>query len=700
MIKITTINVRGLSSLKKKKYLSEFLIDNKIDIACLQEISNSFEDFPDGNYIYVLNRGLTGLGTAIVYRKELKPIETHKDINGRIIKLTFKDYSIINVYGYPLKSEENNLRKRINFFTKDIPKYINSNENIILLGDFNAVPEKKQPGTFLWNLKNLIENLNYIDCHEIYNKSDIIYTYISQTGKSRIDRIYINNNLKELVKECGYNDYIQSDHRAVSIQIETEKIKIDKFPSPFWRMNISVLTDTDYEYNFKNTLREAIKEKKDSEDVLNWWSNTFKPKIKYMTIDFCKSQNKLEKSNKIFINNCLNQLAKEIADGKDSILEYNNLKKQECDNFEQKKQAISVTAKLTGQIEGEQVSVAHVINQNRRKNAKNRKELKSSDGTLKCEERDKEKIIYDYYVKLYTLEKKNQDPSIYNQNINKIVNDTEAKHLTERLNLTEIKNAILDLKDGKSPGMDGLPVEFYKIFWEDLKDILLELYIFILDFNIMSKDQKTGAISLIHKSKDKNELDNWRPISLLCVDYKILAKILTNRIKPVLNKIISPQQTGGLSNRNVSENLCNTRNTLLIASENNGAILSLDFAKAFDQVDRQLVYKTMSFFRFPPLFIKWIQTLYEDSKIRVILNGKLGNEINMGRGIKQGCPLAMYLYIIYIEPLVINLQNNLKGIKIGSSRLKINAYVDDIVIFTSEPDDFILIDKTLDTFEN
>ena len=163
------------------------------------------------------------------------------------------------------------------------------------------------------------------------------------------------------------------------------------------------------------------------------------------------------------------------------------------------------------------------------------------------------------------------------------------KLLTKTLEQSEIKIAISELKEGKSPGIDGIPLEFYKTFWEDLKEILTELFIFILESNTIPNEAKTSAISLIPKTKEKTKLDNWRPISLLCVDFKILAKILTNRIKPVLNRIINPYQTGGLKERNITDNLCNIRNALIAANNNKGAILSLDFAKAFDYVDREKV---------------------------------------------------------------------------------------------------------------
>jgi hypothetical protein len=120
----------------------------------------------------------------------------------------------------------------------------------------------------------------------------------------------------------------------------------------------------------------------------------------------------------------------------------------------------------------------------------------------------------------------------------------------------------------KTPGSDGLPAEFYQKFLKLIGNDLRELYDEILKTGEMSRSQKTSSIILIHKGEERSELKNWRPISLLGCDYKILAKILTNRLKPVLQDIIGPNQTGGLTDRNITENLCNIRNTILHIENN------------------------------------------------------------------------------------------------------------------------------------
>ena len=140
----------------------------------------------------------------------------------------------------------------------------------------------------------------------------------------------------------------------------------------------------------------------------------------------------------------------------------------------------------------------------------------------------------------------------------------------------------------------------------------------------------------------------------------------------MLSRLINPNQTGGLHHRNINNNLCNIRNTIIQGQKSKAVIISLDFAKAFDRADKELPYKTMSLYNFPEAIIHWLKILYGDSLLKAIWgftanierqNGKR-NVINvMKRGIKQGCPLAMYLYLINIEPLLLKIERSIAGIK-------------------------------------
>ena len=117
----------------------------------------------------------------------------------------------------------------------------------------------------------------------------------------------------------------------------------------------------------------------------------------------------------------------------------------------------------------------------------------------------------------------------------------ERSHLDRVLDLDEIKKAVKQLKSNKTLGTDGLPIEFYREFWNELKILLYYVYQEWLEKGKMHRSARRGIISLLEKpGKDPLNLANWCPLSLLNIDYKIYAKLVANRIQTILPKLIKP----------------------------------------------------------------------------------------------------------------------------------------------------------------
>ena len=108
----------------------------------------------------------------------------------------------------------------------------------------------------------------------------------------------------------------------------------------------------------------------------------------------------------------------------------------------------------------------------------------------------------------------------------------------------------------KTPGTDGLPCEFYKVFWRDVSQILISALNYSYDAGKLSVSQRRGVIKLIpKKDTDPNLIKNWRPLTLLNCDYKIATKAIASRIKSMFPKLISHDQTGFIKDRFIGENL-------------------------------------------------------------------------------------------------------------------------------------------------
>ena len=190
------------------------------------------------------------------------------------------------------------------------------------------------------------------------------------------------------------------------------------------------------------------------------------------------------------------------------------------------------------------------------------------------------------------------------------------------------------MENDKSPGIDGIPVEFYKTFYDTLENDLIQLHnnILFIEKSITNTMQK--AITLIPKKGDLNKLKYWRPISLLCTDYKILTKVLANTLKNVLPQIISKEQTCSIPNRTIFNNLFLIRDTITLTKEKNNILylLQIDKEKAFDKIDHDFLYKTMTKMRFSNTFVQFIKILYQNNISFIANNGFLSTPIRLERG--------------------------------------------------------------------
>ena len=139
----------------------------------------------------------------------------------------------------------------------------------------------------------------------------------------------------------------------------------------------------------------------------------------------------------------------------------------------------------------------------------------------------------------------------------------------------------------------------------------------------LSSSQKKGILSLLYKKNDKSKLANWRPISLLNTHYKILAHVLANRLKKVINKLIHTDQTGYLKGRSIGQNIRLIQDVIDYFENDNtqGAIIFLDFRKAFDTVNHNFLMRVLEKLNFGQSFIQWVKTIYNKAESCVSNNG-------------------------------------------------------------------------------
>ena len=152
-----------------------------------------------------------------------------------------------------------------------------------------------------------------------------------------------------------------------------------------------------------------------------------------------------------------------------------------------------------------------------------------------------------------------------------------------QLTLQDYGKALKELPNNKSPGCDGFTTNFYKFFWIDIKELLFESYNYSFEKNAMTQEQKRGILNLLpKKDKDLRYLANWRPVSLLTTDYKILTKALAMKLQKVIPTIVDSDQVGYIKKRYIGENVRIIQDILLKADleKLDAYITQIDFEKA------------------------------------------------------------------------------------------------------------------------
>ena len=250
------------------------------------------------------------------------------------------------------------------------------------------------------------------------------------------------------------------------------------------------------------------------------------------------------------------------------------------------------------------------------------------------------------------------------------------------LTLEECETSLNTFKLNKSPGNDGLTVEFYKYFWHLLKYMFIECFNEAFEEGNLTASQKQSVIILIDKKgKDRMLLRNWRPISLLNMDYKIASKAIANRIKLVLPNIIHSDQKGYVNGRYIGEVIRITKDIMFLTKLRNesGILVAVDFLKAFDSLEFSFLFKTLELFNFGTSLLRWINLFYNNISSCIMNSGFSSGYFEIGRGVRQGDPLSGYLFIMCMEVFANNIRHssNIKGIDVEGQEIKLVQYADD-----------------------
>lgn len=187
----------------------------------------------------------------------------------------------------------------------------------------------------------------------------------------------------------------------------------------------------------------------------------------------------------------------------------------------------------------------------------------------------------------------------------------------------EVSEVLKDMQNGKAPSPDGFNLDFFKACWDIVK---LDIVNVVEDSRVSKsilKALNTYFISLIPKQESAQTTDKYRPIALCNVVYKIISKIVANRIKPLLPKLVSEEQSGYVEGRKILDNIIQAHEVVqsLKRKKQVGMIMQLDIAKVYDKVNWGYIKEILTTFGFDHNWIRWVITLVTTSSFSILVNG-------------------------------------------------------------------------------
>ena len=703
--------MRGISNEKKRR--SIFLhCRERADIALLQEVhSVEKNEIPWSNEWggkILFNHGsVSARGVCVLINKKFdcKPMVRLKDTEGRLlileVKINEQLITLINVYAPNAD--------RPQFFRKIKSELHGLCPDKIIMGDFNLVldVDKDRLNTYSNNnnsrqvVLDIMNEYMLEDVWRVQNPEETQYTWIKtekantnrEIKASRIDFALVSKGL--VVEQSTFCPAVQTDHRTVYLSVKSERMKRGK---GYWKFNVSLLRDADFLKFMNNCLEEKI-QSSDGLSIHSCWE-VIKKYIMKQTQAYSRNKQNMKKI-------AISQLMEKIDDYQQNLpLPEDEMKmlinsQEDLDRLQMEYiEGVMFRSKAKWYLEGEKGSKYFLNLEKIRYNSKTISLLRHND----IEYTDHDQIMqaqFEFYKELYT-----SDKSVKFEYVNKTdirISDEWNGILNEPFMSNEIKNAVMKMQNNKTPGKDGIPIDFYKIFWNKLGDLILEMISESYSEGSLPASLRLGVLNLIPKpGKDHRYLKNLRPITLLNADYKIIEKVISIRLKKVLDQVISKDQTGFMSNRRISANIRKVLDLIQYTDKEQKAafLMSCDFLKCFDRVEFTCVESSMRYFNLPEYMIKWVKILYNDFRLMIQNNGYFTQEMNVTRSIHQGGCCSAELFLLCAEILAINLkESDVKGVLIQQIEHLLNQFADDIdVASLYEQSSMDAIERTFDNF--
>eukprot|EP00253_Pinus_taeda_P022290 PITA_22290 len=692
------MNIRGLGAGPKFIALKHFFRTARPKIIFVQETMHSSKDsiayfrrmFPSWFLVATGANGQSG-GLAVMWDPAWVKALAFKCCAGILITVSYRGtdlkLNLLNIYGP--------CRNRLPFWEKLFASEILDMESLIIAGDLNMTLSADE----CWGSCRKTDKMGDRLRVEMMRRNlvDVVPDPLSPTWDNgrfghaykakRIDRFIIHVGI---IDKCGppfsftAKDFT-SDHRPILLEWRDSAFK----KGYSFKFNRVFLSDPD----FNNLISSKWADLQVSNKTL---FTTFREKIQALRISAKEWQTQKIKNDRRVLSSIQSELESLLSSSSWSSMSFD--KKNKIRVLTMRKNDLLLKEEITWRLksralwlkEGDRNSKFFHSFANARRKSNSIWNIRDSGGNLLSSQEEIANEATSFFQNQYKRGHNSPHDMFWAAESVPIMFDPQAyedfiKPVSEDVLLSAMKAFNKD----RSPGPDGWPIEFFIHFFDLFKRDLLRMVEASRMSGHIHSSLSSTFIALIPKKKESATLHDFRPISLCNSLFKIISKIIAERLKPVLNQFISRDQHAFLKDRNIWDAVAMTQECLfsMATNKSEAAIYKIDLKKAFDCVDWGFLCILLAKIGLRSKGIKWVMACVENVHFSVITNGIPSSFFKAERGLRQGCPLSPLLFILVMNTLSLQInravqEKEIRPIKICKDiYLSHNLFVDDILIF-------------------
>ena len=726
-LSIVTFNARGLRNrVKRRAVFRHIRIKYKHSIIILQETHSTPRDEYawkcewSGSIFFSHSSGSCQGGVAMLFpTNDTFSSKKLYDCEGRIICAKIDSSTdqsstlIMGIYG-PSVDNQGEKCKFLDQMRDLISCY--ETDRICLAGDFNIKLGRLDTDNSSYHctqasskLQDILDEFELEDAWRYQHPGVRRYTWrrSNPVQQSRIDYVFTSRGLiANNVTETRIDTGILSDHSFMSLDIQ---ISNERRGPGIWRYNNSLLDEHNHVNDIRSEIADAVNNRRIYSGIINKGLKLemLLSSIRVLSIKHSKRLARETRKEEKRLYNRANELETIIANtsSDEQRTEYENVKML-LDDIKEKRGRTAILRSHAKWVEEGEKSTKYFLRLCKSKQAQtNITTILTDSGEIIRGNKPVLDACTTHFRKLYESKlQKGRDLHTFlaDGNVTRL-SETEMTACEGPVTKQECKVALDMMAKNKAAGISGFTAEFFAFFWNDVGSLMVDYFNHAQQEGELFVSHRRGILTLIPKKGNQMQLRNKRPICLLDVVYKILAKVIANRLSKVIKKLVHNDQTGFIKGRYIGENIRLISDVIEYCQmdKSEGILMALDYRNAFDSVEHDFIFHVLKLFNFGPDFIAWVRLLYSNALLTVKNNGFTSEWFSCSRGTFQGSPISGFLFNLVVEILAIKIRNsgNIEGVKINGNEVKLSQFADDMTLFVRDPLSVSNVMKMLSDFQ-